>query len=153
MLLNCGVEEDSWEFLGLQENKSVLKEINPEDSLEGLVLKLKLQYFGHLMWRAYSLEKTLILGKTEVKRRRGQQKINGWMASLTEWTWIWANSGRQWRTGEPGMLQFMGSQGVGHDLATEQQCDIWFPNSQCLKWSLVELHTGATEDLTKVKTL
>ena len=78
---------------------------------------------------------------------------DGWMASLTEWTWIWANSGRQWRTGEPGVLQFMGSQGVRHDLATEQQCDIWFHNSQCLKWSLVELHTGATEDLMEAKKL
>ena len=84
-------------------NQSILKEINPEYSLEGL--KLKLQYFGHLMQRADSLEKTLMLGKIEGRRRRGQ---DGWMASPTQWTWVWASSGR-W-TGKPGMLQSMGSQ-------------------------------------------
>ena len=77
MLLNCGVGEDSWESLGLQgdSNQSILKEISPEDSLEGLMLKLKLQYFGHLMWRTDSLEKTLKLDKIEGRRRRGQQRI------------------------------------------------------------------------------
>ena len=69
------------------------------------MLKLKLQYFGHLMQRADSLEKTLMLGKIEGRRRRGQ---DGWMASPTQWTWVWASSGR-W-TGKPGMLQSMGSQ-------------------------------------------
>ena len=59
-------------------NQSILKEIRPEYSLEGLMLKLKLQYFGHLMWRTDSLEKTLILGKIEVGRRRGQQKMTWW---------------------------------------------------------------------------
>ena len=60
-------------------NQSILKEISPEDSLEGLMLKLKLQYFGHLMQRADSLEKTLMLGKTEGRRRRGQQRMRvGW---------------------------------------------------------------------------
>ena len=63
-------------------NKSILKEINPEYSLEGLMLKLKLQYFGHLMKRANSLEKALMLGKIEVKRRRGQQRIR-WLGSMT----------------------------------------------------------------------
>ena len=86
------------------------KEIKPVNSkgnqpwifLEGLTLKLKLQYFGHLMWRANLLEKTLMLGKTKGKRRRGQQRMR-WLetASLTQWTWIWANTGRQWRTGKP----------------------------------------------------
>ena len=65
-------------------NQSILKEIRPEYSLEGLMLKLKLQSFGHLMQRARSLEKTLMLGKTEGRRRRGRQRI-GWMASLTQW--------------------------------------------------------------------
>ena len=63
-------------------SQSILKEINPEYSLEGL--KLKLQYFGHLMWRAYSLEKTLMLGKTESKRRRRWQKMR-WLDSITDW--------------------------------------------------------------------
>ena len=74
MLSNCNAGEDSSKSLGLQEYQSVLKEINPEYSLEGLVLKLKLQYFGHLRQRADSLEKTLMLGKTEGKKRRGKQK-------------------------------------------------------------------------------
>ena len=71
-------------------NHSFLKEINPEFSLEGLMLKLKLQYFGHLLWRTDWLEKSLILGKIEGRRRRGWQR----MASLTQWTWVWADSGR-----------------------------------------------------------
>ena len=102
-------------------NQSTLKEISPEYSLEGLVLKLKLQYFGHLMQRTDSLEKTLMLGKIEGKRRRGGRGWDGWMVSLTQGTWIWANTGRQFRTGKPGMLHFMGLQGVGHNLVTEQQ--------------------------------
>ena len=65
---------------------SVLKEISPEYSLEGLMLKLKVQYFGHLMKRIDSLEKTLMLGKFEGRRRRGQQRMRGWMASPTQWT-------------------------------------------------------------------
>ena len=72
MLLNCGVGEDSRvPWTAKRSNQSVLKEINPEYSLEGLMLKLKLQYFGHLMRRANSLEKTMILGKIEGRRRRG----------------------------------------------------------------------------------
>ena len=71
-------------------NQSILKEISPEYSLEGLMLKLKLQYFGHLMQRTHSLEKILILGKTEGRRRRGGQ--SGWIASPTQWTWVWASS-------------------------------------------------------------
>ena len=70
MLLNCGVLEDSWESLGLQEDQtSQSKEISPEYSLEALMLRLKLQYFGHWMQRVNSLEKILMLGKTEGKRR------------------------------------------------------------------------------------
>ena len=69
-------------------NQSILKEINPEYSLEGLMLKLKLQYSGHLMQRANSLEETLMLGKTEGRRRRGDRGENGWMASLTQWTYL-----------------------------------------------------------------
>ena len=90
-------------------NQSILKEISPECSLEGLMLKLKLQSFGYLMGRADSFEKTLILGKIEGRRRRGWQRINGWMASPTRWTWVWASSRSWWWTGRPGMLQSMGS--------------------------------------------
>ena len=80
-------------------NQSILKEISPGCSLEGLMLKLKLQYSGYLMQRIDSLEKTLMLGKTEGRRRRGQQRRDGWMASPTQWTWVWENSGRWWRRG------------------------------------------------------
>jgi len=89
-------------------NQSVLKEINPEYSLEGLMLTLKHQHFGHLMQRANSLEKTLMLGKTEDRRRGHDRGWDGWMASLTQWTRVWAVSGTWWRTGKPGMLQSMG---------------------------------------------
>ena len=91
-------------------NQSFLKEINPEHSLEGLMLKLKLQNFGQLMPRTDSLEKTLMLGQIEGRRRRGRQRMRGWMASPTQWTWVWVNSG-SWRwTGRPGVLQSMGLQ-------------------------------------------
>ena len=87
-------------------NQSILKEINPAYSVEGLMLKLKLQYSGHLMWRATSLEKTLML----LGRAGDDRGQDGWMASSTQWTWVWASSGRWWRTGKPGVLQSMGSQ-------------------------------------------
>ena len=99
-------------------NLSILKEISPEYSLEGLMLKLKLQYFGHLMGRNDSLGKTLMLGKFE-SRRRGWQRMRCWMASLTQWTWVWGGSGSWWRTGRPGVLQSMGLPTVGHNWTTE----------------------------------
>ena len=76
---SSGAREDSWESLRLakRSNRSILKKINPEYSLEGLILKLKLQYFGHLMQRVDSLEKILILGKTEGRRRREWQRLRG----------------------------------------------------------------------------
>ena len=74
-------------------NQSILKEMNPQYSLKRLKLKLKLQYFGHLMRRADSFVKTLMLGKIE-GRRRGNRRWDGWMASPTQWTWVWANSRR-----------------------------------------------------------
>ena len=100
-------------------NQSILKEVSPEYSLEGLMLKLKLQYFGYLMWRADLFEKTLMLGKIEGRRRRGDRGWDGWMASLSQWTWVWVNSGSCCWTGKPGMLQSMGSQRVSHDWVTE----------------------------------
>ena len=100
-------------------NQSILKEISPGYTLEGLMLKLKFQYFGHLMWRTDSFEKTLMLGKIEGRRRRGRQRMrDGWMASPTQWTWVWASSGSWWWTGKPGVLQSMGSQSW-HDWVTE----------------------------------
>ena len=81
-------------------HQSVLKEISPEYSLEGLMLKLKLQYFGHLMGRSDSFKKTLMLGKIEGGRRRGWQRMR--------WTWVWVNSGSWCWTWRPGVLQSMG---------------------------------------------
>ena len=87
-------------------------------SLEGQMLKLKLQSFGHVMQKAYSPEKTLMLEKIEDGRRRGQQRMR-WMASPTQWIWVWVNCGSWWWTGSPGMLQSMGLQRVRHDWVTE----------------------------------
>ena len=80
-------------------NQSFLKEIGPGCSLEGRMLKLKLQYSGYLMQRTDSSEKTLMLGKTEGRRRRGRQRRDGWMASPTQQTRVSENSGRWWRRG------------------------------------------------------
>ena len=100
-------------------NQSILKEINPEYSLEGLMLKLKLQYFGHLMWRANSLEKTLLLAKIEGRRRKGRQRMR-WLDGIADsWTWVWGSSGSWWWTGKPGILQSVGSQRVRHDFVTK----------------------------------
>ena len=95
-------------------NQWILNKISPEYSLEGLMLKLKLQYFGHPMWRAiWCWERLKAGGQGD---DRGQ---DGWMASLTQWTWIWVSSSSWWWTGRPGMLQCMGSQRVGYDWVTE----------------------------------
>ena len=96
--------------------QSILK-ISLGCSLEGLMLKLKLQYFGHLMQRADSFEKTPMLGKIE-DRRRGWQRMR-WLVSPTQWTWVWVNSGNWWWTGRPGMLRCIGLQRVGHNWVTE----------------------------------
>jgi len=107
-------------------NQSILKEISPEISLEGMMLKLKLQCFGQLMRRVDSLEKTLMLGEIGGRRRRDDRGWDGWMASLTPWTWVWVNSGNWWWTGRPGVLWFMGLQRVGHYWATDLISDlIW----------------------------
>ena len=91
-------------------SQSMLKEISPEHSLEGLMLKLKLQYFGHLMWRADSMEKTVMLGKTEGRRRRGRRRMR-WLDGIIDSVGMsWASSGRLWRPGKAGVLQSMGSE-------------------------------------------
>ena len=108
-------------WTGRKSNQSVLKEINPEYSLEGLMLKLKLQYFSHLIeelthWkRPWCWERLKAGGEGE---DRGQ---DGWMSSPAQWTWVWASSRRWWRTGKPGVLQSMGLQRVRHKWATKQQ--------------------------------
>ena len=98
-------------------NESILKEISPEYSLEGLMLKLKLQSFGHLMRRTHLKGpwcwERLKVGEGDDRGR------DGWMASLTQWNWVWVSSGSWWWTGKPGMLQSMGSQRIRHDWVTE----------------------------------
>ena len=95
------------------------KGISPDYSLEGLMLKLKLQYFGHLMQRTNPLEKTLMLERLEVGREGDNRGWDGWMALPTCWTWICMGSRSWWWTGKPGGLQSMESQRVGHDWVTE----------------------------------
>ena len=99
-------------------NQSILMAISPESSLEGLMLKLKLQHFGHLMWRADLLEKTLMLGWIEGGRRRRRQRMR-WLNGITDVMYL--SLGRLWelvREGKPDVLFSMGLQRVGHDGAT-----------------------------------
>ena len=106
-------------------NQFILKEISPEYSLEGLMLKLKLQYFGRLMWRADLFEKPLMLERLKAGGEGDNRGWDGWMASLTQWTWVWVDSGSWWRTGRSGVLRFMGSQRVRHDWVTELNWTTW----------------------------
>ena len=111
-------------------NQSILKEISPEYSLEGLMLKLKFQYFGHLMWRTDSLEKTLMPGKIEGRRRRGQQRMR-WLDGITDSMDMSLRRLQElWWTGEPGVLQSMVSERVGHDWATELN---WRRQKTCIE--------------------
>ena len=101
-------------------NQSILKEISLGCSLEGMMLKLKLQYFGHLMGKADSLEKTWMLGKIEGRRRRGQQRMR-WLDGITDsMDRSWASTRRWWRAGKPGVLQSMRSQRIKHDWVAGQ---------------------------------
>ena len=129
MLSNCGAGRRLLRVpcTTRRSNQSILKEINPEYSLEGLIPKLKLQYFGYLMWKANSLEKSQLTGKDpdagkdRARGEEGDRGWDGWMVSPMQWTWTWANSRRWWGTGRPDKLQSTGSQRIGHDWATEQQ--------------------------------
>ena len=99
-------------------NQSILKEISPGISLEGLMLKLKLQYFGHLMQRLTHCKRLWCWEGLGAGGEGSNRGWDGWMASLTRWTWVWVDSGSWWWTGRPGMLQFMGSQ----SRTCEQSC-------------------------------
>ena len=100
-------------------NQSILKEINPKYSLYGLMLKLKLQYFGHLTQRLWCWKRLREGGEA------GDRGLDGWISSPSQWTWVWVNSRRYWRTAKPSMLQSMGSQMVWHNLATERPQQIY----------------------------
>ena len=99
--------------------QSILKGISPEYSLEGLMLKLKLQYFGYLMQRADSLEGPWCWERLKAGGEGDDRGWDGWMASLTQWTWVWESSRSWWWTGKPGVLQSVESQRVGHNWAAE----------------------------------
>ena len=101
-------------------NQFILKEISPGCSLEGLMLKLKLQYFGHLMQKNWLIwKRPWYWERLKVGGEGDNRGWDGWMASPTQWTWVWVNSGSWWWTGRPSVLQSMGSQRVGHDWATD----------------------------------
>ena len=102
-------------------NQVILKEISNDYSLEGLMLKLRLQYFDHLMWRTNSLGRPWCWERLRAREEYGDRGWDDWMASWTQWTWVWATSGRWWRIEKPGVLQSMGLQTVRHDWANKQQ--------------------------------
>ena len=120
MLLNCGAGEllrVPW--IARRSNQSIIKEISPGCLLEGLILKLKLQYFGHLMRRADSFQKTLMLGKIEGRRKRGRQRIR-WLDGIINLMDMGLGGLRELvMDRRPVVLQFIGSQRVRHDLVTE----------------------------------
>ena len=105
-------------------NSKEIQPVHPKGNQSWILIgrtdaELKLQYFGHLMQRTDSFEKTLMLGLIEGGRRRRQQGWYGWIAPPTQWTRVWVSSGSWWRTGKPGMLPSMWSQRVGEDWVTE----------------------------------
>ena len=100
-------------------NQFILKQISPEYSLEGLMLKVKLQYYGHLMWKNNSLEKPWCWKRLKAGGEGKNRGWDGWMVSPTQWTWVWVSSGSWWCIGRPGVLQSMGLQRVRHDWVIE----------------------------------
>ena len=114
-------------------NQSILKEISPGCSLEGLMLKLKLQYFGHLMRKLTHFKRSWCWERLRAGGEGDDRGWDVWMASPTQCIWVWVNSGIWWWTGRPGMLLFMGSQKVRHDWATE------------MNWTHIEALTKFTQ--------
>ena len=117
-------------WMARRSEQSMQKEISHEYSSEGLMLKLKFQYFGYLMWRTDSLEKAWCWEMLKAGRKGDDRGWDGWMASLTQWTWVWVSSGSWWWIGRPGMLQYMESQRDRYDWATELN---WWEQ---MPWSL-----------------
>ena len=118
-------------------NQSILKEISPGCSLEGMMLKLKLQCFGHLMWRADSLEKALMLGGIRGRRKRGRQRMR-WLDDITDSMEVSLSELREMvMVGRPDVLQFMGSQSVRHDWLTELN---WILNERHERLCKMQLH-------------
>ena len=116
-------------------NQSILKEISPGYSLEGLMLKLKLQNFGHLMWRAAHWKRPWCWERLKVGGEGDDRGWDGWMASVTQWVLVQVDSRSWWWTGRPGVLRFMGLQRVRHDWVTELN---WAHTHTLPNWFLVE---------------
>ena len=109
-----------------------IKPVNPKGNQSWLFIgRTDAEAEAPILWppdaKTDSLEKTLMLGKIEDRRRRGWQTWDGWMVSLTQWTWVWASSGSWWWTEKPGVLQSMGSRRVGHEWVTELMKDSELP--------------------------
>ena len=109
----------NWCFWTVVLKKTLEHPLDPGCSLEGLLLKLKLQYFGNLIQRTDSFKKTLVLGKMRAGGEGDNREWDGWMASSAQWTWVWVDFRSWWQTGRPGVLRFIESQRVGRDWATE----------------------------------
>ena len=120
-------------------NQSILKEISSGSSFEGMMLKLKLQYFGHLVWRVDSLEKTLMLGGIGGRKRRDNRGWDAWMTSPTWCSWVWVNSRNWWWTGRLDVLCFMGSQ-------SQTRLSDWTElNWRCTHHHCLQLHKFGTK--------
>ena len=115
-------------------NQSILKEISPEYSLEGLLLKLKLQYFGHLMWKLTHLKRHWCWQRLKAGGEEENRGWDSWMASPTWWTWVWASTTSSFWTRKPGVLQSMGSQRVGCNWATELNWTLIFIKCRVRNW-------------------
>ena len=155
MLSNCGVGEDSWEFPGLsrRSNQLILKEIHPEYSLVGLMLKMKPQYLGHPTWRSDSLEKTLMLGKTEGKRRRQQQRMRWLVGIIDSMDMSLSKLQEIVKDREAWCAAVHGVARVWHNLVTEQQQFLLRqPEKTVSLWFLTLTHIVQTSTAWKIST-
>ena len=144
MLLNCGVGEDSWESLGLQEIQPVhSKGDQPWDFFGRNDAKAETPVLWPPHAKSWLSGKDSDGGREWGQEEKGDRGRDGWMASLTRWTWVWVTSGSWWWTGRPGVLRFMGLQSVGHDWATELNLTDTIPelSSSCLYLSTCQ-HLG-----------
>ena len=120
MLVNCGVGEDSRvPWTAKRSNQPILKEIGPVYSLEGLMLNWKSSTLATWCEELTHLKRPWFWERLKAGGEVDDRGWDGWMASLTQWTWVWVNSGNLWWIGRPGVLRFMGSQRVGHNWETE----------------------------------